>query len=296
MSSHDVACVGPARVDLILEGLEALPVHAELAHASRSEVAPGGSCNVAIACSRLGLRSVLVAPVCQDDLGSMLTARLAGAGVDWVGPPGMRTPLSVALASSGERAFVQSGDARPVLAADVALLGPRAVIGDVEGIAAGPEAPRMYATCDTVGAHQAAGRPERLIGAAGTLIVNAGEAALITGQSDPEEGAVILARLVATAIVTLGPDGAVAASGGIVAHAEAPRQPTRALIGAGDVFAAAYVWADLAGSPLAERLALACLYATLSLRAQSVLRGALTLRELVRAAETHGVPVPPGTE
>ena len=106
--------------------------------------------------------------------------------------------------------------------------------------------------------------------------MNAGEAALVTGQNDPEEAAVVLARLVATAIVTLGADGAVAASGGIVAHAEAPRQSARALIGAGDVFAAAYVWADLAGSPLAERLALACLYATLSLRAPSVLRGALT--------------------
>ena len=82
---------------------------------------------------------------------------------------------------------MQSGDPRPVLAGDVALLAPRAVIGDIEGIAAGPDAPRMYATCDTVAAHQAAGTPERLIGAAGTLIVNAGEAALITGQSDPEE-------------------------------------------------------------------------------------------------------------
>ena len=134
----------------------------------------------------------------------------------------------------------------------------------------------MYATCDTVQAHQSAGRPEALIGAAGTLIVNAGEAALVTGQNDPEEAAVSLARLVATAIVTLGADGAVAVSGGIVAHAEAPRQSARALIGAGDVFAAAYVWADLAGSPLAERLALACLYASLSLRAPSVLRGALS--------------------
>ena len=169
------------------------------------------------------------------------------------------------------------------------------MIGDVEGIVAHPDAPRMYATCDTVQAHQCAGRPEQLIGAAGTLIVNAGEAALVTGQSDPEEAAVLLARLVATAIVTLGADGAVAASGGIVAHAEAPRQAARALVGAGDVFAAAYVWADLAGSPLAERLALACLYASLSLRAPSVLRGALSLRELTRAAETHGVPMPPGT-
>jgi ribokinase len=291
-----VACVGPASVDIILDGLEALPVHGELAHAARSEIAPGGACNVAIACSRLGLRSALVAPVCQDDLGSLLTARLAGAGVDWVGPPGVRTPISVALASTGERAFVQAGDARPLLAGDVGLLAPRAVVGDVEGIVAHPDAPRMYATCDTVQAHHCAGRPELLIGAAGTLILNAGEAALVTGQNDPEEAAVVLARIVATAIVTLGPDGAVAASGGIVAHAEAPRQNDRALTGAGDVFAAAYVWADLAGSPLAERLALACLYATLSLRAPSVLRGALSLRELVRAAESHGVPMPPGVD
>jgi sugar/nucleoside kinase (ribokinase family) len=293
---HDVACVGPASVDVILDGLEALPANGELAHATRSEVAPGGACNVAIACSRLGLRSALVAPVCQDDLGSLLTARLAGAGIDWIGPPGLRTPVSVALASTGERAFVQSGDPRPLLAADVSLLAPRAVVGDVEGIVAHPDAPRMYATCDTVQAHQCAGRPEQLIGAAGTVILNAGEAALVTGEHDPEEAAVTLARLVATAIVTLGADGAVAASGGVVAHAEAPRQSGRALIGAGDVFAAAYIWADLAGSPLAERLALACLYATLSLRAPSVLRGALSLRELVRAAEAHGVPMPPSTE
>ena len=130
MSEHDVACVGAASVDVILDGLEALPAHGELAHAARSEVAPGGACNVAIACSRLGLRAALVAPVCQDDLGSLLAARLAGAGVDWIGPPGVRTPVSVALASTGERAFVHSGDARPLLAADVALLAPRAVIGE----------------------------------------------------------------------------------------------------------------------------------------------------------------------
>ena len=113
MSVYDVACVGLAGVDVILDGLEVLPASGELAHAPRSEVAPGGSCNVAIASSRLGLRSVLVAPVCQDDLGSLLAARLAGAGVDWVGPPGIRTPLRVALATSGERAFVQAGDPRP---------------------------------------------------------------------------------------------------------------------------------------------------------------------------------------
>src|SRR4029077_3607710 len=133
-----VAGVGPASGDIILDGLEALPVHGALAHAARSEIARGGGCHVAIACSRLGLRSALVAPVCQDDLGSMLAARLAGAGVDWIGPPGLVTPLSIARASTGERAFVQTGDQRPVLGADVGQLAPRAVVGDVDGIVAHP--------------------------------------------------------------------------------------------------------------------------------------------------------------
>ena len=155
------ASARPASI-VILDGLEALPVHGELAHAARSEIAPGGACNVAIACSRLGLRSALVAPVCQDDLGSMLTARLAGAGVDWIGPPGVRTPVSVALASTGERAFVQSGDPRPLLAADVGLLAPRAVIGDVEGIVAQPGRPAHVRDL-----RHRAGAPVRRVGRSG---------------------------------------------------------------------------------------------------------------------------------
>jgi hypothetical protein len=150
--------VGPARVDLILEGLEALPVHAELAHAARSEIAPGGSCNVAIACSRLGLRSVLVAPVCQDDLGSMLTARLAGAGVDWVGLPGA-CARRASRSSSGERV---SGDPRPVPPGK-SLLGPRAVIGRRGGDSGLSGRVRACMRPAIPWERIAAGRPERLI-------------------------------------------------------------------------------------------------------------------------------------
>jgi hypothetical protein len=86
---HDVACVGPASVDVIIDGLEALPVHGELAHAARSEIAPGGACNVAIACSRLGLRARFVAP------GASNRSRPVWRGPEstWIGPPGLRTPL-----------------------------------------------------------------------------------------------------------------------------------------------------------------------------------------------------------
>ena len=88
-----------------------------------------------------------------------------------------------------------------------------------------------------------------------------------------------------------------AVSGGVVAHAEAPRQSARALVGAGDVFAAAYVWADLAGSPLAERLALACLYASLSLRApERAARRAQPARARAGRRDSHGVPMPPAAD
>ena len=54
--------------------------------------------------------------------------------------------------------------------------------------------------------------------------------------------------------------------------------------GAGDLFTAAYVWADLAGLALAERLRLAVLYASSSISVPTTRLGALTLEELEHAA------------
>ena len=55
--------------------------------------------------------------------------------------------------------------------------------------------------------------------------------------------------------------------------------------GAGDLFAAAYVWADLAGAPLEARLRWAGLYAALSVRVATGAAGAADLEELARAGE-----------
>jgi hypothetical protein len=110
--------------------------------------------------------------------------------------------------------------------------------------------------------------------------LNAGEAALITGRTI-RGGRIALARLVATAIVTLGAEALWPPVAASYAHAGPARPGARSR--APDVFAAAYVWADLAGSPLAGGWrSRACMQ--LSLRAPSVLRGALDAR-LVRAAD-----------
>ena len=53
--------------------------------------------------------------------------------------------------------------------------------------------------------------------------------------------------------------------------------------GAGDLLAAAYVWGDLEGLPLAERLRRAVVYAALSVRTATGAASAATLDELERA-------------
>ena len=66
---------------------------------------------------------------------------------------------------------------------------------------------------------------------------------------------------------------------------ETPRRQwtVRDTTGAGDLLAAAYVWGDLGGLPLAERLRRAVVYAALSVQAATGVAGAATRDELERA-------------
>jgi fructose-1-phosphate kinase PfkB-like protein len=105
----------------------------------------------------------------------------------------------------------------------------------------------------------------------------------VTGASDPESAARALADRVPAAVVSCGGDGAVAVAAGEVVHAAAPRMEVLDTTGAGDLLTAAYVWADLAGCPLAERLRRAVVYASLSVGSPTGAGGAATLGELERA-------------
>ena len=98
------------------------------------------------------------------------------------------------------------------------------------------------------------------------LVVNRSEALRLTGARDAEAAALALGETVETAVVTCGAEGAVAVFDGSVVTAAAPPVAVRDTTGAGDLFTAAYVWADLAGKPLEERLRRAAAYAALSVR------------------------------
>jgi sugar/nucleoside kinase (ribokinase family) len=93
-------------------------------------------------------------------------------------------------------------------------------------------------------------------------------------------------------IVTLGAEGALAA--GVDGAAHVPGVPVEAVdtTGAGDLFAAAYVWADHWGAGLTERLRWSVLYASLSVRVATAVAGAVTLRALLEEGAEHGLASP----
>ena len=95
------------------------------------------------------------------------------------------------------------------------------------------------------------------------------------------------------ALVTLGPDGVIAAGADELVRVPGVRvDPVIDTTGAGDLFTAAYIWADHWGAPLEQRLRWAVLYASLSVRVATAVAGAVTLRALLEEGAEHGLTSP----
>jgi len=253
-------CLGEALVDLIAPS----PV-ADLAHADSFVPRFGGAtANIAVTAARHGARVSLAGAAGDDEWGEWLRDRLEDEGVDvsWFTlAPGAQTPLAlVALSPNGEPRYRIYGD--PVA-------GLADALGDELEIAVGNAAGLFLGTNTLVGASERAltmrarevalelGRPivvdpnlrlhrwsSHADAAAsanacvpGALLVrtNRAEAALMTGEDDPERAATALlkagARLV---VITLGAAGAILRG---ELRADVPGVPAAVVstIGAGDV-------------------------------------------------------------
>ena len=262
----DVACVGDPFLDLIFLGLSALPVPGEERLADRLIISPGGIANVAYALGRLGLEAVVCAPIGHDPAGRLLGELMADAGISWLGRDADATPVSVALPADGERAFVTVSPPPSVDLETLAGITARAIVVDLPSAALLPAHPRVYAVVGDPEVGAMAGRLPSSLGGLRALVLNEREVRALAGHPDVPAAAGLLAALGTTVVVTRGANGATAIEpdGRIVDVVAAPAD-VRDTTGAGDLFAAAYVWADLAGHPLEERLHLATRYASLSL-------------------------------
>jgi ribokinase len=262
----DVVCAGPPFLDIVFRGLPRIPRAGEEVLASEVVTVPGAMANVAFALRQLGLNSVVCSPVGIDPAGRLLQELMAEAGIPWIGEPTDSTSLSVALPIDGDRAFVTVQSDAVVDLDAIAALSPRALVINLPLPGRMPDEPWTYGV---VGDPQVAilldDRPQPLTELR-ALILNEREARHLTGLSDTLEAATQLAERGCPVVVTRGANGAAAAMpDGQVLEAAAVFTDPLDTVGAGDLFTAAFIWADLLGRPLGERLNLATAYASLSL-------------------------------
>jgi sugar/nucleoside kinase (ribokinase family) len=222
--------------------------------------------NVAFALRQLDLDAVVCAPRGTDPTGRLLQDLMAEAGVPWIGDPTDATSLSVALPIDDDRAFVTVMSDPAVDVDAISALSPRAVVLNLPFAEELPSAPWIYGV---VGDPQVAilrkDGPKPLTDLR-ALFLNEREALELTGLSDTLEAATSLAARGCLVIVTRGADGAAAATpDGRVVEAAAVVADAQDTVGAGDLFTAAFIWADFLDRPLEERLNLATAYASLSL-------------------------------
>jgi sugar/nucleoside kinase (ribokinase family) len=282
--TFDVACAGAVYLDLTFVGLPEIPHPGQEQWADDLVISPGGMANTAIGLARLGLRVAVVSPIADDLPGRYLRAMLEAEGIECTGPRSARSAITAVLPMRGDRALTSYAPPDADHADGLQRVSATAAVMLLDQLACAPADIPVYVLTSHAQVHAATLGAPTPIKRVHTLIANTAEALALTGADTPMAAAQALAGSVDTAVVTMGESGAVAASRGTLARAAAPAVEVQDATGAGDLFAAAYVWADLLGYALADRLRWATLYASLSLRTVTAYAGAATRAELELAA------------
>ncbi|MEO7980255.1 MAG: PfkB family carbohydrate kinase [Sporichthyaceae bacterium] len=283
----DVFLWGTVFLDIVFTGLDAMPADGTEVWADGMGSCPGGIANLAIASSRLGLRTSLAAAFGDDVYADFCWQTLAEQEhVDlqrsrrfdhW------HSPVTVSIAVARDRSMVSHGHPAPISATEMIGRPPRcrAVLVDLgtsEPLGV-PESPPWADLARRDGALVFADvgwdptgvwSDEVLdqLKSCDAFLPNAGEAMAYTRTDTPQEALYVLADRVPLAVVTDGAQGALAidSTTGEEAHVPALRVPALDPTGAGDVFGAGMVVGTLSGWPLADRLAFATLCSALAVQ------------------------------
>ncbi len=195
----------------------------------------------------------------------------------------------------GDRAMVTIDPGARASAADVAALEPRAVAASLDQLYVVPEGSTAYVTCGDDDLRAYEGRPPAALDGARALFVNQREALGLSGKETVADAAASLAELAETVVVTLAAEGAIGDDERRDDQRRRPRQIERPVdtTGAGDLLAAAYIWADLRGAEPEDRLRWAVLYAGLAVCTPTGVGGAVDLETLLREGGSRGLTPPP---
>jgi sugar/nucleoside kinase (ribokinase family) len=300
----DVFLSGTVFIDMIFSGLPGLPAPGTELYVGGLGSAPGGSANMAVALSRLGLRVGLAAAFGDDMFGGYLWRTLAEQeGIDLSASHRIRrwpTPVTVSLSYDSDRSMVTYGEPLPIGKSELVTEPPPAATCFVDLDDGPPEwaaklrsnGALVFADVGWDGTGQWS--PEILdrLSAVDVFLPNAVEAMSYTRTESPAAAIDSLASRVPVCVVKAGPDGAYGIDNVTGERAHASAIPVDALdpTGAGDVFDAGFVFGTLAGWPLEQRLKFANLCAGLSVRHYSGSLGAPCWGEIAAWGEDPDVP------
>jgi sugar/nucleoside kinase (ribokinase family) len=278
-SDDDIAALQLNRGNMTL-------VDAQRAHALYEAMGParetsgGSAANTLAGLASLGARCAFIGQVAKDQLGEVFAHDIRAVGIDFATPARDSEPPTarclIFVTPDGQRTmntFLGASQHLPATALDEEAIGGAGILY-LEGYLWDPEEPRaaMRRAIETA---RAAGRKvaftlsdtfvidrygddfRALIaeGLIDILFANEHELAALTGESDFETGIDRLAPKVPVLVVTRSVKGAVAIAHG--ERAEVAAEPVEEVVdttGAGDQFAAGFLFGHVRGHPLAECL------------------------------------------
>ena len=246
------------------------------------EISGGSAANTLAGLAALGAKCAFIGQVADDQLGEVFAHDIRAGGIDFQTPTRADEPPTarclIFVSPDGQRTmntFLGASQFLPAEALDDAQIASASVLY-LEGYLWDPEEPRKAMRRAIATARSACrkvaftlsdafvisrhGDDFRALIADGQidiLFANEHELAALTGVADFHAGLEQLAAKVPTVVVTRSENGAHAISDG--EHAHVPAEPIDKVIdttGAGDLFAAGFLYGYVRNKPLAESLTL----------------------------------------
>lgn len=285
--TYDVLLSGTVFLDIIVTGMSQPPTPGTEVPADGMGSSPGGIANLAVAASRLGLRTSLAAAFGDDVYADFCWEALNDQEhIDLSRSrrfEGWHSPVTMSMAVDHDRSMVTHSHESPISATELIQNPPpsRAVMVDLgsAGALGDPQHPTWVDRARAQGSlvfadvgwdPTGAWTPALLdqLASCHAFLPNAAEAMAYTRTETAHDALYALADRVPLAVVTNGAQGALAidATTGEEAHVPALRVPALDPTGAGDVFGAGIVLGTLAGWRLQDRLAFAALCSGLAVQ------------------------------
>jgi len=285
-SDADIDRLGLAKGGMtLIDADRAAQLYAQMGPAR--EISGGSAANTLAGLAQLGARCAFVGQIAQDQFGTVFAHDIRAGGIAFDTPARPGSPPTaqclIFVTPDGQRTmntFLGASQFLPASEMDEGLIASAAVLY-LEGYLWDPEEPRA-AMRRAIAAARQAGRKvaftlsdafviarhgddfHALIdaGEIDILFANEHELAALTGIEDFHEGIAHLGGKVPTVVVTRSEKGAYAIAAG--EHAEVPAEPVERVVdttGAGDLFAAGFLFGHVRQRSLAECLKLGAICA-----------------------------------